>query len=139
MSASAPIDALIGFSQGANIATVLSARACHGCEGAPPPLRALLLLENDPPAWPARNVPTLLRAEVPLPIPALLVGGSEISPKTDEVGRLFAAPLHARHADGHRPLPKDPDSREAVVNQAVDFLKQHLTSPAPEPERVACG
>ena len=120
----APIDALIGFSQGANMATILSARACLKRDGAPPPFKALVLLENDPPAWHTKNVPELFTQ--PLQVPALLVGGSTESPKTEEVGRLYAEPQHLRHNEGHRPLPKEAERCEALVEGMVAFLRRHV-------------
>ena len=115
----APIDALLGFSQGANFSTILSARAEHHVGGAPPPFRALVLLENDPPAWPAQ-MPELFAA--PLAVPALLVGGQRDAPKTEAVGRLYAHAEYAYHDEGHRPLPKDPAACMALVERIRDFI-----------------
>lgn len=115
-----PLDALVGFSQGANLSTMLSARSVHRKEGAAPAFRALVLLENDPPAWP-KQMPEVFA--VALPTAALLVGGQALSPKTDEVGRLYARPEHARHADGHRPLPKDPAARAELVQRICSFIR----------------
>ena len=107
----------------ANFATMVAARAAANVPGSVPALRGLVLLENDPPAWPQRNCPAVFPPAVPpLPTPALLVGGALVSPKTDEVGGFFAAAEHARHADGHRPLPKDPKRCAALVEQIIAFL-----------------
>jgi hypothetical protein len=85
-----------------------------------------VLLENDPPAWPTRNVPTLFPPAVPpLATPAFLVGGSLNSPKTDEVGTFFRVTQHARHADGHRPLPKEPTAQMALGERVRGFVLRH--------------
>ena len=110
----------------ANLATILAARR-EGRQDLPA-FRALVLLENDPPAWPKRNCPSIFPPVVPpLQPPALLVGGSATSPKTDEVGRLFAYAVHVRHQDGHRPLPKDPSACSALTERIVTFLRRHCS------------
>lgn len=128
-----PVDALLGFSQGANFSTILSARAWHQVEGASPPFRALILLENDPPAWPAQ-MPELFAS--PLAVPALLVGGQLDSPKTQAVGRLYANAEFAYHNDGHRPLPKDPTACKALVERIRDFLRAHAATVQPQGSRT---
>jgi hypothetical protein len=50
-----PVDALIGFSQGANMATMLAARQQQRQQAqqqGQQQFKALVLLENDPPGWP---------------------------------------------------------------------------------------
>jgi len=122
---STPLAVLVGFSQGANMSTMLSARSAHRKEGAAPAFRALVLLENDPPAWP-KQMPEVFATA--LPTPALLVGGQVDSPKTDAVGRFYASAEHARHADGHRPLPKDPAAREELVQRICSFIRVNTAS-----------
>ena len=123
-----PVDVLLGFSQGANMATILASRAARGEAGAPPPFRGLVLLENDPPGWPAQ-LPALFSSKVPLP--ALLVGGALESPKTDAVGELFAEPEHTRHAEGHRPLPKDAEACAEIVGQIQAFISRVTSDSGP--------
>jgi len=121
-----PVDVLLGFSQGANFSSILAARACAGLACAAPPFRALVLLENDPPAWPSRNFPTVFPPAAPLlPTPALLVGGTSMSAKTDEVGGFFANASHERHTGGHRPLPKDPKECATLVHSIQTFVHKH--------------
>ena len=132
-------------------------------------LKALILLENDPPGWAQQSETrdifckfmqgtviselrlqasvqwtflflTRLRlryallaschdelccnAAAPVPTPALLVGGSDPSPKTDAVGELFVPEQtsHLRHSDGHRPLPKNEADCARVIEQIEEFL-----------------
>jgi hypothetical protein len=107
---------------------MIAARAAANVPGSVPVFRGLVLLENDPPAWPQRNCPAVFPPAVPpLPTPALLIGGALVSPKTDEVGSFFAAVEHARHCDGHRPLPKDPTRCAALVEQTIAFLRRCAT------------
>ena len=70
-------------------------------------------------------------AATPLPLPALIVGGTEDSPKADAVGDLFAAEKvrHVRHCDGHRPLPKDETDCARVVEELAAFLLRHCHGP----------
>ena len=46
-----PVDALVGFSQGANLISVISARASLGLAGAMPPLRCVVLLSGSLPGF----------------------------------------------------------------------------------------
>mmetsp|Transcript_103947 Transcript_103947/g.324023 ORF Transcript_103947/g.324023 Transcript_103947/m.324023 type:complete len:263 (-) Transcript_103947:329-1117(-) len=117
-----PVDALLGFSQGANFSTMLCARAARGDSGAPPPLRCAVLLENDRPGWPEQR-PELFAA--PLPVPVLVVAGQTESEAADMVSPLFTLASRASHADGHRPLPKDPKKAAEIVERVRAFLLQH--------------
>lgn len=117
-----PPDVLLGFSQGANMITILSARASLGCDNAIPPPRCVVLLENDRPGWPEQK-PRLFDA--PVPIPALVVGGHPESEAADAITKLFSNVVGTRHKDGHRPLPKDPAACEMLVKQVRDFIFEH--------------
>lgn len=121
----APVDALLGFAQGANMSTLVAARAEKTSEGAAPPFKCLVLLENARPGWPEQK-PDLFAA--PLSTPALVVGGQPDSEAAAAVARLFAAPAMFHHADGHRPLPKQPEVREQMVEQIRSFIFQHCSS-----------
>ena len=157
------------------MAVMLAARAANPSatagSAAVQQLKALVLLENDPPGWAQQSemrnffgecwyslflalcffmfctasldagVAALTRmhccamrltAATPLPFPALIVGGSEDSPKADAVGDLFAAELvsHVRHCDGHRPLPKNENDCARVVEQVAAFLLRHCHAAA---------
>ena len=78
LRAAAPIDAIIGFSQGANMATILAARAHARADGAlDPPPRCVALLLPSRPGWPkqcdgAFGSDAAVRR---VPIPALIVDG----------------------------------------------------------------
>lgn len=118
----APVDALLGFSQGANFSTILSARAARGLEGAAPPFRCVVLLENDRPGWPEQK-PELF--DTPLPVPALVVSGETDSEAGDAIAKMFTAVVASRHSDGHRPLPKDPEAIATLVTVAREFILEH--------------
>lgn len=122
LAALQPIDALLGFSQGANFCTMLAARAVQGCEGTQAPYRCLVLLENDLPGWPTQK-PELF--ESPLATPALVVSGHQESAAGDAVAKFFERPIAFRHDDGHRPLPRDRARSETLVDQIRRFVFQH--------------
>ena len=119
----APLDGLLGFSQGANFSTIMAARAEAGCDGAPPPFKLLVLLENDQPGWPAQLRPSVFGE--PLMTPALVVGGQIQSEAADAVGCLFANPTHLRHGEGHRPLPKQQPARDDLLGMIRSFIVEN--------------
>ena len=118
-------DALIGFSQGAHLITLLAARA----ERAGRPLRAALMLSMSLPGWVLQK-PDLF-AE-PLATPAF-IGWSPSDrllyhAKTNACGphenaKLFASVVLREHnGPGHRPLPKDRGECESFVEEMRAFL-----------------
>ena len=151
-----PIDFCLGFSQGANFAAMLAARAAlvspagdaaaaaaatkMAAEGPSPlpPFYGVILLEPDLPGW-ARQKPELFSVHHPLPVPALIVGATkhasygkapaaEIDTAADRVASFFAAPRNVRFPEGHRPLPAGKESCKEVVDAITAFIEEHSTS-----------
>lgn len=140
-------DALIGFSQGANLITCLCACGANRAPGeapttapmsipgtpttAPVRIRAAVLLSPASPGWAAQR-PDLFSA--PLLTPSL-VAYSETDPQVcSEHGcgprnvALLWAPavvtVFQHSGPGHRPLPVDLKERDAFVNEVVALLKR---------------
>lgn len=122
LRAVAPIDALLGFSQGANFSTMLCSRAEKCLEGAAAPFRCMVLLENDLAGWPEQK-PELF-AE-PLSTPALVVGGHKESKAADRIEEMFVDVETFRHEDGHRPLPRNKKALDEFVDMARDWIFKH--------------
>ena len=95
-----PFDALCAFSQGAVVATLLTARALarERAGGAGPSWRHNLLVCGIPP----RDARYDLSA--PLDFPATLVHGAqdELAPYGRRLAECYAAPRTLEHPDGHR-------------------------------------
>lgn len=118
-------DALVGFSQGAHLITLLAARA----EQTQRPLRAAVMLSTSLPGWTAQ-MPDLFAQ--PLATPALIAWSTSDSllyhPETracgpHENGKLFAAATLREHSGpGHRPLPKDKVDCGALIDEICAFL-----------------
>lgn len=125
------VEAVIGFSVGADLAVCLAARAEAGA-GCLPPFRFLLLLEPDSPAYHVQQELSHLFAS-PLRTPALVVAaerGEGAKGSAAALGRICAAPRLLAHAEGHRPLPSDREAVAGLVDSASSFLREHLAAPS---------
>lgn len=132
IAAAGGCDALIGFSQGANLITALSARAERRRPGALPPLRCVLLLSPTLPGWLEQHELRTASPELfesPLQTPALVIacdGDLVAKGGPGEVAKLYAASQRLRHSGpGHRPLPADRPELEANVERIKGFVHRH--------------
>lgn len=121
-----PPDVVLGFSQGANLATLLLARAELRLPGAPPPYRCGILLSGSKPGW-AAQFPDLFAAPLETP---LLVASSDtdeiVGTGPDEQAKLFMHVTRAKHlGPGHRPLPADREEVKVLVQQMRDLIMQY--------------
>lgn len=132
-----PVDILLGFSQGADLAILLAARHLTGATTTLlPSLHGLVLLETDHPfincAWASSMKDSFFAA--PLSVPALVVGATKtVHPRkgsADEVAKMFVAPDRADFADVHRPLPQDRAASDEVSATIVRFV-WHACAAAP--------
>jgi len=134
----APVDGVLGFSQGANFAAMLAAQAAHGGT----PLSFVCLISPYAPGY-ARQLPDLFTDE-PLRMPALIVRGEqegydEGMKKTfrgrnidklgqqkpsEHVARLFHNAQVVTHREGHRVLPEDPQEADRVIECVMEFALQ---------------
>ncbi len=110
-------DCLLGFSQGANFASMLAARA----ERRGAPFRAVVLLCPARPGW-ARGAAEFA---TPLRTPALIGAGAQdtVVGNGDDLAALFARPERRTHAEGHRPLPAA--DAAAYADSVARFLDWH--------------
>lgn len=118
LRAHAPIDGVLGFSQGANFASLLAAQAEAG-EGAP--LSFVVHICPARPGWP-RQRPELF--EKPLTMRSLHISGERdfMNPPLC-LKHLYEAPMCYMHEDGHRPIPGT-SSQEAnrIARIIVEFI-----------------
>lgn len=117
-----PPDAILGFSQGANFASILVARYERREVQVP-----CVLVCGARPGW-ARQLPPELFA-TPLATPALLVAADNDTVVGDgphHMAKLFASPTLLTHPEGHKPLPSaDRQLLAALTRSIVDFLHDH--------------
>lgn len=145
LEALAPIDGVLGFSQGANFATMLAAQASTGVGV---PLGCCVLLSPNAPGY-AAQLPDLFGDE--LQVPALVVYGEQegfgagmeavfdaakangaftLDTRANSAPAEIAAALFAdaeleMHKEGHRPLPGDRQQAQAVVNRVIEFIGEY--------------
>lgn len=121
IEAHSPIDGIIGFSQGANMATLIAARSVAG-KG--PKLNFVIHMCPATPGWVAQ-VPDLFTK--PLDIPALVVKAlqDETVNGADEIAKLYSFPERTEHPDKHRPLPPDPKAAKQLCSELQDFIWKH--------------
>lgn len=112
-----PIDGILGFSQGSNVASVLAAQAVAGCGH---PLSCVIHMAGSIPGWTWR-FPELFQE--PLRIPSLHVFGEK-----DQFWEgpclkdLYVEPIVLSHTGDHRPLPRDAAEADALAAKMLDFL-----------------
>lgn len=121
-----PVDALLGFSQGANFSTMLDARAALGLDGALPPLRCVVLMACGRPGWAAQE-PSWFASPIGTPAFVATTEDDDVAATgPDEVAKLYTKPSFVVHSGpGHRPLPRDREDSEALVKQLREFIQRH--------------
>ena len=147
----APIDGVLGMSQGGNLAQLLAAQACAE-QGAA--VRFTIHFGGCTPGW-QHQLPTLFAEK--LALPAFIVSGEQDrvdGGRADPGGRKMAALCRAdavvvrTHPDGHTPFPADRPSAAALAEEVLDFildpqnfLAKHapLATASPEHQLAATG
>jgi predicted esterase len=123
-------DVLIGFSQGANLASCVVARAELGLEGVQPrdaAYRGVVLLSVNEPGWIAQRPAWFARS---LRTPCLIgsaEGDTVAKTGPDVVSECFAPNRVRRHhhsGPGHRPLPRQKDELVAMAEVVRAFVKE---------------
>lgn len=118
-----PPDAIVGFSQGANFASILVARYERRQLQVP----CCVLMCGARPGW-VRQLPSELFA-TPLATPALLVAAENdavVGDGPQHMAKLFASPTLLTHPEGHKPLPSaDRHLLATLTRRIVDFLHDH--------------
>jgi len=115
-------DVLLGFSQGANFASMLAARRASGLGPLSSP-RCLVLLAPARPGWASQPAWRELFAS-PIELPCLIIGGAcddvaGTGPR--ELVALFRDARYLEHAEGHRPLPADREGAQVCPPSAVSW------------------
>lgn len=144
MRALAPIDAVLGFSQGANFAVMLAAQSSCAVPGAATLGCSVLLCPNAPGF--VDQLPELF--EQPVSVPTLVIRGEQekysagMEPMFDKfladanitldtrgeevpaahVQKLFSAAEIVAHPEGHKPLPGDRKSADEITERIVSFV-----------------
>mmetsp|Transcript_108661 Transcript_108661/g.307294 ORF Transcript_108661/g.307294 Transcript_108661/m.307294 type:complete len:358 (-) Transcript_108661:158-1231(-) len=123
-----PIDGVLGFSQGAAVATVLAAQAVRGMGH---PLAFVVHICSGGPAWPEQYPGLFFK---PLQIPSLHVAGEvDFCMNSDgtpflrpslKVADLYAGPTVFRHPGGHTPLPPKTSDADEVVERILRFMEE---------------
>jgi len=117
----APIDAILGFSQGSNVAHLAAAQAALG-KGAP--LRCVVHICTSKPGW-VGQMPELFEWKIPVPALCIKAEQDNIATGTPEVAASYEAAEIATHSGDHRPLPAKPPENKEVAEAIVGFLKKH--------------
>jgi len=117
----APIDAVLGFSQGSNFAHCLAAQAGMG-KGQP--FRCVVHLCTSKPGW-VGQIPDIF--EYQIPIPALVVEAEKdtVATGSDEVAASYEDAQRYKHSDVHRPLPSKPPEANELCDTIKEFLIKH--------------
>lgn len=121
MTKMAPIDVLLGFSQGSNLSHPLA--ACAGL-GQGPAVNCVVHFCTTKPGWVAQT-PELFEWQIP--VPALIIEGKsdETAQGAKDVAKTYADPVVLHHSDGHRPFPKDVNEAKDLAQKIRDFVLLH--------------
>eukprot|EP00747_Dinoflagellata_sp_TGD_P174079 gnl/TRDRNA2_/TRDRNA2_213789_c0_seq1.p1 gnl/TRDRNA2_/TRDRNA2_213789_c0~~gnl/TRDRNA2_/TRDRNA2_213789_c0_seq1.p1 ORF type:complete len:188 (+),score=26.06 gnl/TRDRNA2_/TRDRNA2_213789_c0_seq1:258-821(+) len=113
----APIDGVLGFSQGANMASLLAAQAVAG-EGAA--LTFVVHLCPARPGW-VEQRPDLFQLK--LPIRSLHISGEKDPRPPLPLLELYKDPLFMMHSDGHKTVPSTSvEEANRVAGVIADFV-----------------
>jgi len=119
-----PIDGILGFSQGSNMASMLAGEAVRGVGV---PLAFVVHLSSSWGCWTER-VPNLFTE--PLQIPSFHIWGKSDplamnqASSPERMMELYSTPECALHNDDHRPFPKQKGEAEALATKVIDFMKR---------------
>jgi len=136
----APIDGILGMSQGAMVAQLAAADVCSG--NGVPPLKFALLFGGARPGWQMQR-PDLF-PEGGLKLHSFIISGAQdfahftrSDPGCKEMAALVAPDYCARHmhADGHTMLPRDAAAAAALVQEICDFMVEPQAVVAEYPAR----
>ena len=119
--------AVVGFSQGALLATLLAARAVDE-EGEEPP--GCLVLFNPPDPRCLLDHAAVRRC-APLPVPVLVCHGradAVVGDAPQSYGALFARVHWLTHTGGHQPLPSDEAEARKVAADVRRFVASHVVN-----------
>jgi len=129
-----PIDGVLGFSQGANLASLLAAQAeaGHGAN-----FSFVVHICPARPGW-VQQRPRLFKK--PIPMRSFHISGRKDQNPPFALRHLYENPLCFMHEDGHRPVPGTTiQEANRVVRFILDFiLGRPLDLPPPEPEPAPC-
>lgn len=118
----APIHGILGFSQGAAVASVMAALAEAG---EAPSLQFVIHVCAPQPGWPAQR-PDLFKR--PLTMRSLHISGKKDPRGLLPLVSLYESPASLTHADGHRILPSTSVAEaDEVANAIVDFILEGHT------------
>jgi len=116
-----PIDAILGFSQGSNMAHIVAAQAALG-RGAP--LRCVVHICTSKPGW-VGQMPELFEHKIPIPAMMITAEQDTIATGTKEVAASYESPELASHSAEHRPLPAKAPEAQELSEQILAFLTKH--------------
>lgn len=131
-----PFDGVLGFSQGAHMATLLAAAAAAGRVQGQPPMKFALLFCGSEWGWRAQaeREHAALRGAFPVPTPAVIVQGAQDPLGDPRANAAFAecfesgSRVELSHSSGHIPFP--PSEIETVnlcecMHQLVTAAVEH--------------
>lgn len=129
VSARGPFDCMLGFSQGANLVTMVVAQLVHTKQSALLP-RCCIVMCGTQFGWAQRQLGHLFAEK--LRIPSLHVIGDEdpFRTTTEALAELFEQPVLITHASGHRPMPPGRDA-EPLAQTLLSFMLMHLDEAQP--------
>lgn len=124
-----PIDGVLGFSQGANLASLLAAQAeaGHGAD-----FSFVIHVCPARPGW-VQQRPRLFRK--PIPMRSFHISGRKDRNPPFPLRHLYENPLCFMHEDGHRPVPGTTvQAANQVVRFMLDFILGKPLELPPEPD-----
>jgi hypothetical protein len=124
MQKHAPIDGVVAFSQGSNVASLLAGRAVAG-KGTP--LAFIVHMSSSMPAW-ATRYPEFFATS--LRIPSFHVWGQTDSGihlnRPEAMAGLYMTPEIVQHTGDHRPFPKEKVEADCLAKKILDFMERAI-------------
>lgn len=113
-----PFDGILGFSQGANMATAVLA---HGDDPGVSCLKLMVAMGASENGW---RKQLGRRLETPLPIPSFHVMGRSdpFYPGSVRLSQCFSNPIIVEFDGDHRPLPADRAEGSRIADMIIDFV-----------------
>jgi len=116
-----PIDVLLGFSQGSNVAHCVAAQAVRG-RG--PLLRCVIHMATGKPGW-VEQMPEFFQHKNPLPS-LIIEGASDMTASgSDAVASTYETVERFKHSEGHRPFPRKVEEQKMQAEVIKQFVMKH--------------